>query len=136
MSEHIPTGFHALTPFLHVSDARGFIAWATKALGASTLFVHEEEDRVVHAEILIEDCILEVSDGHSAWPAQPSCFHLYVRDPDAVFARAIEAGGEQLYEVTDHDYGERSGGVRDPFGNSWYLARVTDMAKRLPNRAQ
>ena len=57
-------------------------------------------------------------------------------DPDAVFARALEAGGEQLYEVTDHDYGERSGGVRDPFGNSWYLARVTDMAKRLPNQAQ
>ena len=130
MSDHIPHDFNALTPFLHVHDAHGFIGWAKEALAAKERFVHEEDGRVVHAEVEIEGCVLELSEGREEWPAKPASFHLFVPDPDAAVARALEVGGELLYEVADQEYGERSGGVKDPFGNNWYLARVTDQERR------
>lgn len=133
MATHIPEGFNALTPFLHVDDADGFIRWAKAALGATERFSHHEDGRLVHGEIVIEGCVLELSEGREEWPAQPAAFHLYVPDPDEAYARAIEHGATSLYEVADHEYGERSGGVRDPFGNQWYLAKVTDHEKRSPN---
>ncbi len=55
---------------------------------------------------------------------------IYVEDPDAAWSQAIEAGATPLYEVIDHDYGERSGGVIDPCGNRWFFAAVTDQQKR------
>lgn len=49
----------------------------------------------------------------------PSSCYLVTDDPDAVVARAVEAGGTLLREVSDNDYGGRGGSVRDPEGNHW-----------------
>ena|SRR5436190_2172470 len=48
---------------------------------------------------------------------------LYVADPDAVAARAVEAGAELLFPVEDQPYGLRQGRVRDPFGHHWLIGR-------------
>ena len=48
--------------------------------------------------------------------------YLYVEDADALFAQAIEAGARQLLPMKDQFYGDRSGGVTDPFGHVWYIA--------------
>jgi PhnB protein len=45
-----------------------------------------------------------------------------VADPDAVFARAIEAGASQVYRVHD-EHGWRLGRVVDPFGHHWEIGR-------------
>jgi len=79
---------------------------------------------VQHGALRIGDSIVEVSDGSAQWPVAPAALHLYVPDCDAVFARAVAAGGTVVYEVTDHEYGERSGGVKDPCGNSWFIATL------------
>src|SRR5437016_13957700 len=47
---------------------------------------------------------------------------MYVEDVDAVYQKALGAGAESLDEVIDQEYGERSGGVKDPAGNYWYIA--------------
>jgi PhnB protein len=52
----------------------------------------------------------------------PAMFYLYVPDCDAVYRRALAAGAKSVSEPTDHPYGDRSGGVIDPFGNTWYIA--------------
>ena len=49
-------------------------------------------------------------------------FHVYVPDCDAAYGRAIEAGATSLGEPADRPYGERSGFVKDPTGNHWYIA--------------
>jgi PhnB protein len=41
---------------------------------------------------------------------------------DAWYRRAVEAGATPLHEPADQPYGDRSGGVRDAFGNQWYIA--------------
>src|SRR5207249_3690504 len=42
-------------------------------------------------------------------------------DADAMYAQALRAGAISVEPPTDKPYGDRSAGVRDPFGNSWYL---------------
>ena len=49
-------------------------------------------------------------------------FYLYLPDVDARFAQALAAGAREVMAVTDQRYGERSGGVQDPFGHVWWLA--------------
>ena len=53
----------------------------------------------------------------------PTMFcHLYVPDCDTVYQRALQAGATSIAEPVDHPYGDRSGGVKDAFGNQWYIA--------------
>jgi uncharacterized glyoxalase superfamily protein PhnB len=63
--------------------------------------------------------ISEASDQH---PAMPTMIHLYVPNVDAVYQRAVSAGGTSAMEPADQFYGDRSGGVKDPSGNHWHIA--------------
>ena len=47
---------------------------------------------------------------------------IYVDDCDAVFKRAIAAGGKEMQPLKDQFYGDRSGTLTDPFGHSWTIA--------------
>jgi PhnB protein len=48
---------------------------------------------------------------------------LEVDDPDAVAARAVAAGGSEMFAVSDQPYGMRQGRVVDPFGHHWLIGR-------------
>ncbi|MEZ4647755.1 MAG: VOC family protein [Candidatus Eisenbacteria bacterium] len=128
---HVPPGFSAVTPYLCLPDARGFLDFAVKALGATIRMDHRDESgALIHAEIEIEGAVLEVSEARPDVPATRTCLHLYVSDCDAVHARVVAAGGEASYPLADHPYGERSGGVQDAWGNHWFIATMTDLVKR------
>jgi PhnB protein len=47
---------------------------------------------------------------------------LHIENADETFARALEAGAEQIYPLADQFYGDRAGRVRDPFGHHWIVA--------------
>lgn len=131
MSDHIPNGFAAITPYLLVEDAKGFIEFAKEALGASVRMAHfNEEKRLVHGELELEGCVIELGQPQGEFEPTRTNLHVFVEDPDARWARAVEHGATSLYEVTDHEYGERSGGVADAWGNQWYFAKVVDQDKR------
>jgi uncharacterized glyoxalase superfamily protein PhnB len=73
-----------------------------------------------HGELKIGDSVVMVGEA----PDEPvtAMLHLYVEDCDAVYQRALDAGAESLNEPTDQFYGDRSGGVRDKWGNQWYIS--------------
>ena len=48
---------------------------------------------------------------------------LVVDDPDAVAARAVDAGFELMFPVADQPYGWRQGRVVDPYGHHWLVGR-------------
>ncbi|MBE3561867.1 MAG: hypothetical protein IMW89_21990 [Ktedonobacteraceae bacterium] len=48
--------------------------------------------------------------------------HVYVEDVDATYQRAIKAGASSLMQPTVRSHGDRMAGVKDPFGNEWYIA--------------
>ena len=79
----------------------------------------------------IGDSFLMVTDENPDYPdwqspqsrgGSPVHLYLYVEDADTWFQRAIAAGATQLLPMQDQFYGDRSGGVTDPFGHVWYLA--------------
>ena len=48
-----------------------------------------------------------------------SAVYLVTDDPDAVFDKAVAAGGSVVRPMVDQDYGGRGGSVADPEGNDW-----------------
>jgi PhnB protein len=75
----------------------------------------------------------EATDQH---PAMKSMIHLYVPNVDAVYQRAVAAGGKSFLEPIDQFYGDRTAGVHDPSGCAWYIAThikdvsMADLKKR------
>ena len=47
--------------------------------------------------------------------------YLYVEDTDAAYQRGLAAGATSLQEPADQFYGDRSAGIRDRFGNQWFI---------------
>ena len=127
---HIPPDFHSVTPFLCLADAEGFLAFVQAAFGAQIRMVHRHEGRVQHAEFSVEGSVLELGEARPGAPSRPVALHVFVPDVDAAFARALAAGGTQTHPVTTHNYGERSGGIQDAWGNDWYVATMTDVVAR------
>lgn len=120
---YVPNGFHTVTPYLHVRGAEKLIDFLKLAFEAKELNRMTGADgNIQHAEMQLEDSIIECSEGTGQYPPMQNAIHLFVGDTDKCYERAIAAGAVSLYEPADMSYGERSAGVRDPFGNHWYIA--------------
>lgn len=127
MSNYKPEKYQDVIPYMLVDGAAAFIDFVKAAFGAEELERHENEDgKIMHGAVRIGDSIVELSDGGGPYTPRPCALHIYVPDTDAAFAKAIAAGATELFPVEVKPYGERSGGVTDPFGNQWYIATRTD----------
>ena len=117
-------GFHSVTPYLIVAGASKLIDFMKNAFGATERFRVQRpgSEQIMHAEVKIEDCIIELADATPEFPALPAAIHLYVRDVDSVHASALHGGGIEKQPPTDQEYGERSSFVEDALGNHWYIA--------------
>lgn len=120
----IREGFHSITPYLIVEGAANLVLFVEQAFGAKELFrvPRPGGSGIMHAEVRIGDSIIEVADANPQHPPMPTAIHLYVSDADAVYQRALEAGGTSAYGVVDQFYGDREASVKDPVGNFWYIA--------------
>jgi PhnB protein len=127
----IPEGYHSVTPYLIFSGASDAIAFYKKALGAEEILRMDGlGGRIHHAEISIGDSRIMLADEHPEIQAlspktiggSPVTIHLYVEDVDAAVARAVAAGAKLVRPVADQFYGDRTGGVEDPFGYRWFIA--------------
>ena len=76
----------------------------------------------MHAVVKIGDSFIEISDGSEEYPASQAALHLYVPDVDAVYKKAIKAGGTGKMEPREQFYGDRESYVKDAFGNNWYIS--------------
>jgi PhnB protein len=119
----MPKGFHTLTPYVLARGADAVITLMKAAFGAiEHTRVNTEDGSVMHAELQIDDSMIEISDGGGPWTPMPTGLHLYVPDADATYARAIAAGATSIYEPKDMFYGDHEAGVQDSAGNHWYIA--------------
>lgn len=119
-----PEGYPEVSPYLVVEGAADFIDFLERAFGGTRLRRYDAPDgSVMHAEVRIGESVIMMGDAGGEWPAYPSFLHLYVEDVDAAYQRALEAGAEtvQKPERKGEDP-DRRGGVKDPFGNTWWLA--------------
>jgi PhnB protein len=115
-------GFRTVTPYIVVDGAARLMDFVKAVFGATERFrVARPDGKIMHAEALIGDSIIEMADGTEQYPSRPMPIHVYVRDVDAAYARALEAGATSYYAPVDQEYGDYDCGVRDPLGNNWYI---------------
>jgi uncharacterized glyoxalase superfamily protein PhnB len=76
----------------------------------------------MHAEVQIDDSIVMIADGGGDFPAFPIWLHIYVPDVDAAYQRALSAGGVSVQAPQQKDDPDRRAGVKDPAGNTWWIA--------------
>ena len=120
---YIPAHLHTVTPYLHPVGAHKLIEFLKQAFGAEELARYDSpEGEVLHAKVRIGDSVVETSEAHGWWQPLPTMIYMYVPDADALYNRAMQAGAKSLSPPANQPYGDRNGGVEDPFGNQWYMA--------------
>lgn len=118
----VPEGFHTVTPYLLVDGAAKLIEFCKKAFDAKELHRSNLPDgRIMHAVITIGDSMIMIADARADCRAEPARLYLYVPDVDAVHRKAVSAGGVSIMEPADQFYGDRTAGVKDAFGVTWWI---------------
>ena len=120
----IPDGYHSVTPYLTVRDAENVVAFLQQAFGAEIALapIKRPDGKITHVEVTIGDSRIMIAEESDMAKATPSALYLYVPDVDSVYRQAVKAGGKTIMEPADMFYGDRSGGVKDSSGNSWFIA--------------
>ena len=142
----IPPGFHTLTPHLTVRNASEALEFYKKAFGAEVLHVSRMPmGTIMHASLRIGDSMLMLNDEMPEYGALSPLstggtgvtLHIYTRDVDAAFNRAVSAGATVKMPLADQFWGDRYGQVADPYGFSWSIAaHVKDISPEEMQRAQ
>ena len=135
----VPHSYQTLQPYLIFDGCAEAMAFYQQVFGAKErLRMVGAGELIGHAELQIGDSVLMMADqspqGSTHAPAHfggsPISLMIYVEDCDYVYRRALNAGATSLREPADQPYGARMGGVRDPFGYSWWIGtHMTDMLK-------
>jgi len=118
-SEGAPT----VQPYLHPTRGEPLIRFLEDAFGAEELGrATSAAGAILHTTLKIGNAALEMTDADGPYQPMPSTFFLYVSDVDAVYRKALAAGATSTSEPADQSYGDRTGAVKDPSGNQWYIA--------------
>jgi len=123
-SQKIPENYQTVMPYLIVKNAASFIDFTQKVFDANLNYkAMRDEKTIMHAEIMIGECTIMFADATDKFRERPAGMFVYVENADETFKKAIDAGAKVVMEVADQTYG-RSGGVADPFGNTWWITSV------------
>lgn len=127
---HVPKGLFSVNPYLHPRRAEPFIGFLRRAFGAQEVAKYASPDGVVqHAVVKVGDSVLEMGEAHGRYEPMEAMFYLYVPNMEDVYRQALAAGATSFQEPTDQPYGDRNAGVKDAFGNKWYIAtHIKDVA--------
>ena len=120
---HVPAGHSTVSPYLVTKNADQVIRMMCEVFAGEELHRSTRPDgSVTHAEVRIDDSVVMIGEASGEFPAMPCMVHVYVRDCDAVYARALAFGVTSLREPATQLYGDRSAGLRDAGGNQWWIA--------------
>ncbi len=131
----IPHGSSTVSPYLVVDDPKAMLEFVKNAFGAEEKELLTAPDgTIAHCEVKIGDSVIMIGSTPPGMNPTTSMLHIYTSDCDAMFQQAIEAGATVVREVANQFYGDRSGGVADQFGNSWWIAtHIEDVSEEEMN---
>lgn len=142
----IPDGYRSITPMLVVKEGLKAIEYYKKVFGAidkGTMMMPDNKS-VAHSELMIGDSKIMLSDEipemkslspHSIG-GSPVSLYLYVENVDKTFNLAVSEGGKSFFPVEDQFYGDRCGGIQDPFGHIWSIStHVKDLSEEEMKKA-
>ena len=122
----IPERHQTVIPYLIVRNAGDFLSFMKNVFDAKESYkAMRDEHTIQHAELSIGGSTIMFADATDQYKPQPAGLFIYVNNADETFKKAVEAGAATVTEIADQPYG-RSGGVKDPFGNTWWITSVKE----------
>ena len=84
----LPFGYHSVNPYIVVDDANAFIAFLVETFnGREQGRELTPEGDIEHADVLIGDSLVMISEASDRFPARPCVHFVYVDDVDLVVDR-------------------------------------------------
>lgn len=122
--QYKPQGYASVSVYIMANNAQRVIDFLKKTFDAQEKRRTDMPDgSIMHAEVQVDDTVVMIADASNQFPAFPVWLHVYVPDVDATYRRALEAGGVSVQEPSQtKDEPDRRGGVKDPAGNTWWIA--------------
>jgi len=118
-----PKGYTSVAPYVIVANARAHLRFLDQVFRGERLrFIERDDGSVQHAEYRIDDTIIMFGEAPVSGDIAAH-LHVYCPDPDAVFARALDAGADVVQALSDQGDGDRRGGFAGPAGAVWWVAR-------------
>ncbi len=126
MSKHIHLGRCSVRPYVYGNlDLPDFVR---EVFDAKELARHAYPKGGAHIEAEIGDSIVVIEAAES-FPAgsgvTKNSIYVYVGDVDAAYKRAMEMGATSVGAPEQKPYQERQCGVKDTFGNMWWISTYT-----------
>ena len=122
-----PEHYSTVCPYLMVDSVEKQFEFLTVVFNAE---IREQlklpDGSVQHGEVCLGDTVIMMGKARPEWPANCSTNYVFVDNADEVYKRALHHGASSLMEPADRYYGYREGGVKDPQGNSWWIAQVLE----------
>lgn len=118
-----PERYSSVSPYLIVNGASRTMEFLVRTFDAERLREFRNPDgSIMHAEMRIDDTVLMLADHTGNEPAVPTHVHIYVRDVDETYRRALAAGAISVQPPVQKDDPDKRGGVKDAGGTTWWIA--------------
>ena len=122
----VPSQYNQLMPYLILKGANDFITFMNKVFDAKEqMIVPGPNGTVMHGELKVGDAVIMLAEAGDQFPAMTAGMFIYVDNADTAYKKALDTGAVTVpgQEPADKDYG-RACGVKDPFGNTWWITSV------------
>ncbi len=122
--DYQPEGMRTVIPYLMVENVTQLLKFIEHVFGGKLKYKLDRPDgSVMHAEIAVGDSVIMAGEPTKEFGVFPASIYIYVQDCDRIYEKALEHGAQSMMVPTDMKHaGERYGGVKDPFGNLWWIA--------------
>jgi PhnB protein len=122
-TKHIRHGVGSVRPYLY--GRLDMLELVKRAFGAVEL-ERLEAGNGYHVEAKIGDSMVVMEVGDPPHPGgTPASIYVYIDDVDAAYQRALAAGATSIAAPENKPYQERAAGIKDSFGNTWWIATYT-----------
>ena len=138
----VPKGYRTVTSHLVVRGADAAAAYYEAVFGATVQnrVLAEDGCTVLQAELKIGNSIVRLMDEMPAFGVlsplslggTPVGLHLYLRNVEEVWEKALAQGVGVLIALADMPWGERFAKFIDPFGHVWSVARRIQVPVTTP----
>ncbi|MGH9137722.1 MAG: VOC family protein [Acidimicrobiales bacterium] len=119
-TQHLAPSIYPVLRYAHPAAAIQFLV---DAFGFREHEVHKGPDgEIAHAELSFGNGMVMLGPsgaGEAVLATGPESIYVVADDVDALHDRAVAAGAEIVYPLTDQDYGSRDFAAKDPSGNVW-----------------
>lgn len=124
MPLHKPADYSTVSPYLIVDGADATIDFLKHVFDAVELRrIADDSGCVRHAEVRIDDTVIMLADPVLPdWPAIAANVHVYVRDVDATYRKALGAGAASVQAPVKKEDEDKRGGVKDAGGTTWWIS--------------